>query len=189
MGDFCALMMRNSCFNTAFLVDDCFEDKDHHEQHKDFWINIWKKIPLNIDNMKLESVFNLTVFHCNEYMKFCRSYSEFNGHCVQKIKSFNCSEFMLNDILSIILNRMNIVMNDYEVEMKMLNLLRYNYRNVDIMELSYGMLIQSIYRMIKILDDEMCKNSALNMANIEKYGKVKYSRNYLSKKYIQQKKI
>merc|ERR1712228_385717 len=142
-------------------------------------MGIWKEIPLNIETMKLDSVYKLTVFHCNEYKKYCQSHTEYGATtmgvwCEQKMKNFNCSEFIWNDILSIILDKMDIANNE-DVQ----RMFKYKYKNIDAVKLSYDMLINSINRIVKILDDEKCKNSARNMANIEKYGEDQYSRNYL----------
>eukprot|EP01084_Bolivina_argentea_P119512 211879_1 len=183
---FCGLMMQNCYFSHSFFVNDFFKNKDHHKQHKDLWINIWKKIPMNTGNIKLENVYKLTVFHCDKYKKFCKTHSEYGGAYkagrtiwgCHKMNKFDITEFILDDIIPIILHILNI---DYD---KVLILNMLNRKRL----LSYNMFIKSVKHIVQILDNEQCKNSAQNMVHIDEYVNDKFSRNYVSKKMNLKKK-
>ena len=195
VADFCGVIMRSCYFNSIFKVNDFFKNEDHHLQHKTWWMSIWKMIPTSVNNEKLSSVYDLTVYNCKEYKKFCKTHREYgyakrsNGSTrwgYQSMNKFDIGEFIFGDVVRFIMNRKDLMaLYDDEVGNRMVGMIKAHFKKLP----SFEEVLNSIDDMIKILDDEKCKNSTQSIADIDTYGMDKYSKNYLSKKIYFNKKI
>eukprot|EP01084_Bolivina_argentea_P266875 452830_1 len=194
--EYCELIKRNFYYSHEFL--DFFDD---HRRHKEWWCEIWNEMLPYINTIKMKHLFCLMVTHCQNY----------KANVVNKrndMYKFDISEFIFNDILPIIIEKAykktNIELNPYWFSMSIPEFINDNKIKEHVLAclkqqfchrmmkgiLPYNELIQTIYCLRKIIDDEQIKQCEMNIVNMKEYCSDKYCRNYQSRmKYLKKNKV